>query len=299
MTFDAFPAELRARRQWVLWRYETRDGKRTKVPYQASGARASSTDPATWATYEAACTALEIGGPRGLTFSGVGFVFSPDDGVCGVDLDHVVNPATGEMDDAALSLIEALNSYAEYSPSGTGAHAIVRATLPAGAVHKRKGIECYEAGRYFTVTGRLFRNAPETVTDWDGAQLQRLLFPDVLPEQPRIAFRPARFLPRDDRELVDEAMSARNGPAFRDLWRGGFGKHATHSEADSALCFHLAFWTNRDPVRMNALFRQSGLMREKWDRLISKSSQETYGELTIRKACERTGEGYAPTRRAG
>lgn len=51
-SLESIPAELRDRAQWVIWRSEERDGKRTKVPYRADGAgRASTTDPATWTTF--------------------------------------------------------------------------------------------------------------------------------------------------------------------------------------------------------------------------------------------------------
>jgi NADP-dependent 3-hydroxy acid dehydrogenase YdfG len=46
MSYDAIPAELRKRRQWVIWREEQRDGKRTKVPYRPANpsVKASSTN---------------------------------------------------------------------------------------------------------------------------------------------------------------------------------------------------------------------------------------------------------------
>jgi hypothetical protein len=47
----------------------------------------------------------------------------------------------------------------------------------------------------------------------------------------------------------------------------------------------LAFWTGRDTGRIDALFRRSGLMREKWNR-------EDYREATIARAVEQTGETY-------
>jgi len=47
------PDDLAELNQWVLWRYEPRHGKRTKVPYQVSGRPASSTDPRTWDCFEA------------------------------------------------------------------------------------------------------------------------------------------------------------------------------------------------------------------------------------------------------
>ena len=39
------------------------------------------------------------------------------------------------------------------------------------------------------------------------------------------------------------------------------------SEADLALCTMLAFWCGPDKVRIDRLFRQSGLMRAKWERV--------------------------------
>ena len=40
------PDSLAELDQWIVWRYEQRDGgKPTKVPYQINGSHASSTDP--------------------------------------------------------------------------------------------------------------------------------------------------------------------------------------------------------------------------------------------------------------
>jgi primase-polymerase (primpol)-like protein len=53
---ENFPPDMLALRRYVVWRYEKRVGKSAKIPYVAdgSGARASSTDPATWRGSEAA-----------------------------------------------------------------------------------------------------------------------------------------------------------------------------------------------------------------------------------------------------
>jgi primase-polymerase (primpol)-like protein len=45
------------------------------------------------------------------------------------------------------------------------------------------------------------------------------------------------------------------------------GEYSSQSEADLALCRLLAYWANRDASRIDALFRRSGLMRKKWDRV--------------------------------
>jgi primase-polymerase (primpol)-like protein len=59
-----------------------------------------------------------------------------------------------------------------------------------------------------------------------------------------------------------------------------------------ALCCLLAFWTAGDPTRVDRLFRQSGLLREKWDE-VHFADGATYGERTVERACARTTEGYS------
>jgi len=70
--------------QWVLWRYEERGrGKPTKVPYQVGRGRASSTEPSTWATFEAVTNEWRRAANW---YAGPGFVFSASDPFCGIDL---------------------------------------------------------------------------------------------------------------------------------------------------------------------------------------------------------------------
>lgn len=47
-----------------------------------------------------------------------------------------------------------------------------------------------------------------------------------------------------------------------------------------ALVSHLAYWTNGNAYRMDRLFRQSGLMRVKWDTM---HGSQTYSDMTISK----------------
>lgn len=92
---------------------------------------------------------------------------------------------------------------------------------------------------------------------------------------------PALPLPLDDQALIRKAQQAKGGGAFSELWAGGLAGYKSHSEADIALCNALAWWTNGDAERVDRLFRQSGLMREKWDR---RQSGSTYGAITIQSA---------------
>src|SRR5947209_18741785 len=82
------PDDLTERDQWVLWRYEARNGKPTKVPYQVNARKASSTDPSTWTTFEAALDSLRQVADQ---FDGIGFVFTPEDPYCGIDLDDCID----------------------------------------------------------------------------------------------------------------------------------------------------------------------------------------------------------------
>jgi primase-polymerase (primpol)-like protein len=73
-------------------------------------------------------------------------------------------------------------------------------------------------------------------------------------------------------------------PGIKALYSGdraGRGR----SEADMALCAHLA-WYSKDPDQIDRLFRRSGLMRDKWDERHFADGR-TYGEVTISKVMER------------
>ena len=83
-------APLCAQQRWVLWDYERRGDKLTKVPKQPNGRNAKSNDPATWSSYAAVKAAFL----RGVTikqgkgaFDGVGYVLGSDDDIVGTDCD--------------------------------------------------------------------------------------------------------------------------------------------------------------------------------------------------------------------
>src|SRR5262245_59178443 len=89
--------------QWVVWRYQQRGGKWTKVPFTARGGRASSTDPKTWSTWEVALAAYRAGG-----YDGVGFVFASGRELTGFDLDDCRDAITGVVEPWGLALLALL-----------------------------------------------------------------------------------------------------------------------------------------------------------------------------------------------
>lgn len=152
--FDQVPADITAIAHWVLWgwRWNKKRSKWDKPPLQPTGRLASSTDPKTWLPWATAITFLRTF-PR--KFDGVGFVLSSDVGIVGIDLDDCRDPATGIIREPAASIIRKMDSYAEVSPSGTGVKLLIKGKLPdkAAKVNHQAGIEIYDNGRYFTITG--------------------------------------------------------------------------------------------------------------------------------------------------
>jgi primase-polymerase (primpol)-like protein len=218
---------------------------------------------------------------------GVGFMFHPDDGLAGADLDGCRDPETGRIESWALEIVEELDSYTEASPTGTGLKMFVRGELPPG--RRRKGpIEMYDRGRFFTTTGHRLADVPATVNDRQEelTQLHRRVFgPEKAARTGSSTDKTAAGMSLSDSELIDYAMRAANGEKFARLWAGDTTRYASpanegRSEADLALCSLLAFWCGPDEERIDRLFRQSGLYRQKWERA-------GYRALTLAVALDR------------
>ena len=300
---EAIPETLRERDQWVCWREEERDGKPTKIPVTpGAGGFASATESETWASFEAALDYTETEHA-----DGIGFVFTDDDPIVGVDLDDCRDPETDDVDDAALDIIERLDSYTEVSPSGTGYHVLITGALPEGR-NRRGSVELYDTARFFTVTGDHVERTPTRVARRQDAltaihrEYVQDTERDTASESEQRDGTDARSPTTDaadvdvdleDEDLLEKARNASNGEKFERLWNGNTVGYDSQSEADMALCCLLAFWTGGDRSQMEQLFRQSGLMREKWDE-VHYADGSTYGEKTIERAIATTSEFYDP-----
>jgi putative DNA primase/helicase len=133
-----------------------------------------------------------------------------------------------------------------------------------------------------TVTGSHVSGTPLTIRPRD-AQLcvvHRCFIAPPPPSQESAPASPAH-VELDDRDLLTRAMRAKNGAKFARLWHGDTSAYASPSEADLALCAILAFWTGGNRDRIDRLFRQSALMRQKWD---DRRGEQTIGSMTIARA---------------
>ena len=140
------PELLKGKKRWVLWK----EVHGTKLPFIAEkkcSRPASSTDRRTWRSFEEAVEAEEYG-----MCNGIGFVFSDDDDIIGIDLDN--KESSREKNRENIKWIEEFGSYTELSPSGKGYHIIVRGKLDRGI--NNHGFEAYPNGRFFTMTGNVY-----------------------------------------------------------------------------------------------------------------------------------------------
>ena len=289
-----FPNKLTALPNWVCWRSERDDKahRNTKVPYNpATGYKASPTDPATWGTLEQALLAQEK-----YLFTGIGFVFTEESCIIGIDIDNCLkDDQPNEVAAAILAMLPP--TYIEISPSGSGLHIFLRGRLPPGGKKNSKtGVEMYGSARYFTMTSNRWRDCADEIAHDNGAiELIHSAYikAKAQPKSKKKATYQGISTLTDDR-LLEMAQTAKDGASFAFLWRGDWqGKYKSQSEADFSLCCKLAFWSNRDDGQINRLFQQSGLMRPKWNTR-HYSGGATYGETTISRACEVTRETYAP-----
>ncbi len=277
--------ELIARPQWVSWQWQTPKGRdQTKVPLcshrllqglDPAQAKASVTDPATWSTYSQAIGA----GVRPL--DGVGFVVTAADPFCGIDLDHCVDAETGTVADWVRGLVDFFNSYTERTPSGTGLRIWLRGRKPGAGCKQgladRAAIEVYDRERFFTLTGFRLEGAPTTI---EPRQVQlEALYAELWPPAPTP--QPPRYHgSAADSEVLAKMFASKHGQKLRGLYEGNLTGYPSASEAEAALISHLGYWSDYDRAQTDALFRQSGLMRPKWD---EKRGPSTYGQVTIGK----------------
>lgn len=283
MNFDNIPDELKQRIQWCTWRYEIAEGdtKPTKVPYNPkTGAKMSSTDPATWVSYHEAVSAAQ----HYEKWPGIGFVFSRYDPYCGVDLDDpyaVKEDGTpkfppekaAEIAARHMLILNELSGYAEWSPSGRGIHIITKANVPHG--RRRDAVEVYSDMRYFTMTGNVYRSEPIL----DQSEKINLLWSQMSPPvRETNGFIPEFKQDNDDAEIYEMAATAANGDKFVALYNGNWQEYySSQSEADFALIDIIGYYTQFTPQIMR-IFRDSALGKRK------KAERDDYVTAMISRA---------------
>jgi hypothetical protein len=279
------PIDLTERPQWVARGSDARIranplDKSLKVPLNARAGDfadagnpstwASSTDPATWVSFDA-IVQLCRQNPQ----YGPGYALTREDELTFIDLDQSHLPNRAAIHE---NIIQTFSSYTERSPSGTGSHILVRGYV-TGCRNKALGIEVYSEARYMTVTGDVTLDAPIMEAQEKLDQLVLFVRPKpannglhVVPDAPEAA---------TDLDLYNRCMNAANGDKFNALWTGQWQHlYPSASEADQALMNMLAFFTD-NKMQTHRMFRESALGKR------DKAQRFDYVQRTVEKAFDR------------
>ncbi|MDN6629703.1 MAG: phage/plasmid primase, P4 family [Staphylococcus equorum] len=291
---DLFPKELTKLNNWCVWRLIKRGGKDTKLPFNAkTGELAKSNDPSTWTSFDEAQAVLSEGNADGL-----GFFFEPP--YVGIDVDDIADELerykNGDIEkNIVFEMYELLKTYAEISPSGNGIHLILKGEIP-GDQRRRKNVEMYSEGRFFTMTGNSLNKYHEINEPSKNAL--DLIYRKYIRSNNVMELRNREHGVQhnlSDAEVVNRAIESQQGGKFKDLLNGNFSHYSEYpsqSEADIAFVNMLAFWTARDYQQIDRIYRQSGLMRQKWD---EKRGKTTYGAGLINKTINEVADVYTPS----
>ncbi|MEB8067692.1 phage NrS-1 polymerase family protein [Mammaliicoccus fleurettii] len=273
------PTEMAHLEHWVLWKAEKIKDKDeySKVPYQLIGLKASSTNPSSWSSFDKSIQKLD-------DYEGVGFVLTKEDNYICLDLDNIhINSETFEpMTDIAKEIMA--KTWWEISPSGTGVHAYFKGELPDKVMKKNtsEDLELYSHSRFMTFTG--VNDGVDREISNDQAYIDSLvelyfklevITNDVTSKE----VTPSNL---DDIEIMSLMAKSKDADKLSKLMSGGWNElFESQSEADLSLLNALAFFTQKDAKQMDRIFRDSDLMRSKWD---EHRGTETYGQMSINKA---------------
>ena len=261
--FDAIPLELRELKQFILWRYEDKGGKKpTKVPYSIAHTLASVNEPKDWSSFNDVKAVFQFGG-----YDGIGFVFTNTEysGIdlddCSMLLDGSANPNRVVDLERQIKIYNELDSYSERSPSGNGLHIIVKGNVPSGK--KKSFIEIYSTGRYFTMTGNVYNDKPICYKQDLLMQLWKQMGGE---NKPVFSYANDEPQTQSDEEIIKIATDADNGYKFNKLYNGEWQEFYPHiaaagqgsSEACLAIIDIISFYT-QNKEQIERIFMHSKL----------------------------------------
>lgn len=320
MSYSTTPADMVRLPNWVA--------RRGKIPYGINGKPAKSNTPSTWSTLQKVQDFLKGAPPA---YTGLGFVLERKNKIVCVDLDHCL--VDGKPNRTATKVLEKIQTYTEISQSGTGLHLFGRGTMPKSSVKLKSPfddstrIEMYaglddkgQHARFIAFTADIYKgrktlNDIQEGVDWllSMAPAGKAKTPDKDDHNisPPVAIKRNTddtitvsgftYTADDIPALIDDRQTGTKQFTWHNLfYEGDLDAYDNdHSRGDAALCSILCFWCHGKPALIDKVFRNSKLMREKWDR--KSQGAKTYGELTIENALKAwngqkyTGQSEKPT----
>lgn len=288
--YNNIPEEMKSIARWVCLNMVEEGGKQTKRPVSAhSGKVASITDEANWADFN---TAIKYYQEHQDRINGIGFVFTDDDDIVGIDFDGCLDTDGNLINDTIQEIVSRNTSYIERSVSGTGLHVYLRGKLPTNTGVKLStelsphgfGIELYEQKRFFIVTGNAYPYGNTKLPVAENQDFIDYVF-SLIPNAGR-SF--SSSTPISVNNKITENLNAllqeklMNSNYFNQLWNGLRPK-GNESSDDMALCCQLAQITT-NPVEIQDLFFKSPHYQSKDEAHIKKCNRSDYMERTINNA---------------
>lgn len=316
MYTDRIPQAMRGHKSWVLWKLEDIGNRTCKRPYQTNGTLAKLNDPDTWYMLDAVEAIWE---KTENAFKGIGYVLQQDNLVIAIDLDHAIGHDGHNKPWAQEILDKADTTYCEISQSGTGYHIFgygkldknYKLAVPGdpdgGQIELYRGYTPHSGksseGKYIAMTFNLYKGRSDLagiqdclkwlISRYEGAKSTGDTItpktdntPSVdVPDGDTITINGEAYTAQGIIELIEHHAHDSHLEKWQSLFHRGdtsaYGGDS--SRADAAICNILCFWTHGNRMLIDSIYRQSALMRDKWD---STRGNSTYGEMTIDKAIE-------------
>jgi len=234
-------------------------------------------------------------------------IMEPDEGLgigiwgelCGIDIDHCIED--GVISPQAQLIIDYFDSYAELSLSGTGVHILFLCKEEDQYKDSNKyyvkmqkkhlediggmeGLEFYQGfhdHRYLTLTGKKIHDMN---TEFVSGEQVREFLEAFMTRPVNTITNPVEFTSSDaeDQAWIKWALLELKQSILMYCWfRTPTGYGGTESEDDLSFLRHLAFWCNKNPRVMRAVFESSRYYKAKDAAHIKKWARSDYSDRTI------------------
>jgi len=306
VVIENIPPELKEMKIWAAWKSVPNPEKEKpdKLPmsYQINPITgleeikpASCSNPNTWMTFEDAVRLKKAN--RSIKGFQVALLHTPpttdEDRLIGVDMDKAFLP-DGSIKPEYLEWIAKFSTYFELSP-GDGVRGFAFGHFPTFGGKHCGNIEIYQNGKWMTTTGQkladspaIINNSQETIEAFRAQYFQTFNEVD------------GSDLPISNRIFTDEEiiniLKTHSVTGIKDDFNQFFykgQKTSDHSSDDLSLCNLMRYYT-QDIEQVDRIFRQSALMRDKWDE-VHFSNGDTYGEGTIKISLNTRSKVYIET----
>lgn len=294
------PKELQQIPTWVLFKLEWDEEKKKfkKIPHGGNGypLGIKNSNIEKYLSFE---TALSIYINHVKGFDGIGFAFTNQNDIMGIDIDKCVQ--NGVLNEDAKEIIFDLKSYCEYSPSATGIHIILKGSMNEGwrnkVVDKTSQVEyeMYDQERFFTFTANsIMPNYTEVVQSDALESIYQKFWASNIEKPTQQSFpNNVTFLStssEENRQFLE--LGIKKDPNLSALLNGEI-RSGDESSDDFKIMCKLAHWTNKDADLMREVFTQSNYYNQKDQAHLEKwenRNGDRYALTTIQRAIECTTE---------